>query len=312
MIAKALTPLKQYTAQRWVVAFSGGVDSTVLLHALVHSGLFDTDRIVALHINHQLQPESDSWVEHCAAQSASMGVSFESRVIESKPEAGDSLEAFAREVRRGQFRSFLQAGDVLLVAQHQEDQAETVLLQLCRGAGIAGLSGMAFESKMGRERCLRPFLEVSKSDIHRYAQQHDLSWIEDPSNQDSRFSRNFLRHEVLPLLKAHYPGVVKAMTRSASHCQQACELVDDWSTQALNDCLKNQLLSVGELKKFSIEKQQVILRHWLKQQGFRVSQAQLQQLQQQAHARGGANVDWRNRDVSVYREAGNLIAKPTL
>lgn len=309
MILNALNSLQKQSPTRWVVGLSGGIDSTVLLHALTQCDWIDNQKILALHVNHQLQDQADDMQQQCAQLCASLDITFQAEVINSKPKVGDSIEAFARDARRDIFQKCLGADDILLTAQHQNDQAETVLLQLCRGAGIKGLSAMPFEQVMGAGRCLRPLLTISRDEIEQYAQEHQLSWVEDPSNQDTRFSRNFIRHEVMPLLQTHYQGVVKAITRSAEHCQQASELLGQVADKWLSDCVQDEGLSVKALVQFSQTEQLVILRHWLSQNGYRCSQAQLQQLQQQAHAQGGAKIDWRNREVAVQRINQTLVFK---
>ncbi|WP_297811959.1 tRNA lysidine(34) synthetase TilS [uncultured Methylophaga sp.] len=229
---KALNPqqfivdlIRQVDDRAVCVAYSGGVDSHVLLHLLATTHHPQLPAIRALHIDHGLHPDSSRWAVQCRQTAADLGVSFESVSVsvDSVDELG--LEAAAREARYHAFRFDLADNEVLLTAQHQQDQAETLLLQLLRGAGPAGLSAMAEESDNQGLTVIRPFLGISKTDIVSYAKLHKLQWIDDPSNDDQTLNRNYLRHAIWPLLEQRWPGMATTLSRSADHCREAVVLM---------------------------------------------------------------------------------------
>lgn len=208
---------------RYVVAFSGGVDSAVLLH--VATSLDDGVPLVALHVDHGLHPESGLWAEKAANFAAGLGV--ECRVVNVETvDSGRGLEAAARIARYAAFDEFLSAGDWLLSAHHRDDQAETLLLNLLRGSGALGLAAMPRARVCGHGLLIRPFLDVGRDDIHAYAREHGLDWQDDPSNLDRRFDRNFIRHDVVPILGTRWPGVSKALARSADIAADTQTLLD--------------------------------------------------------------------------------------
>jgi tRNA(Ile)-lysidine synthase len=229
-IARALErALAAFPAEaRFLIAFSGGVDSVVLLHAAVtHLGV---DRCIAAHINHGLSPDADAWQIRAAAFADTLGVSFTSRRVHIIRGSASSLEAHARDARYAALSTlYLDYGvDALLLGQHADDQAETVLLQLLRGAGLPGLAAMGAQAAdgYGMQR-LRPLLACTRGEIEAYARHHGLSWVEDASNLDTRFARNALRHEVTPQLEQHFPGYREALARAARHAADAQVLVED-------------------------------------------------------------------------------------
>lgn len=207
------------------IAYSGGVDSHVLLHLLATTRHPQLPAVRALHIDHGLNPASTKWAEHCQQVAEKLDISVETiRVtVENIDELG--LEAAARQARYHAFRYDLAEDEVLLTAQHQQDQAETLMLQLLRGAGPTGLSGMWPEVSLDGLTIVRPFLNISKDDILHYASLHQLDWIDDPSNADLTLNRNFLRHQIWPVLSARWPAVSKTLSRSAEHCREAVTLM---------------------------------------------------------------------------------------
>jgi tRNA(Ile)-lysidine synthase len=202
------------------IAYSGGVDSHVLLH-LVCSVEQLKLKTTAVYINHGLQQEAEQWALHCEAVSLDLGVKFQCINVNAQKTIGKSLEEIAREARYTAFKSLLDKQDILLLAQHREDQMETVLLQLFRGAGVKGLSGMPLSAVFGTGKMLRPFLDVSKNEIIYYAEENKLQWIEDPSNKSDIFDRNFLRNQIIPQLKDRWPALDKTIARSARHCAKS-------------------------------------------------------------------------------------------
>ena len=220
------------TKEIWI-ASSGGVDSHVLLHLLATANDNNLSSVKAIHIDHGLHPESTQWTQHCALVAAELGVAFTSIQVNVSDIDKLGLEAAARAARYSAFEQQLSENDVLLTAQHQQDQAETLLLQLFRGAGPKGLASMANQFQLGKTTVLRPLLSVQKSDILDYAEQHQLKWIDDPSNIETRWNRNYIRHKVLPEIEKRWPSVAKTISRSADNCAEASELLADLAQQDL-------------------------------------------------------------------------------
>ncbi|MEM6582327.1 MAG: tRNA lysidine(34) synthetase TilS [Pseudomonadota bacterium] len=211
-------------APHWYVGFSGGLDSTVLLHLLTRyrQDVSGTPPLSAIHINHRLQQQSDDWQRHCERVCADLGV----RMVSLKAEitAGSSgLEAAARDARYQLFTSQLQNGEVVLLAHHADDQVETFFLRLMRGAGVKGLAAIAESRALGCGRLVRPLLQLPKARLEHYAVSQGLSWVDDPSNNDTRFDRNFMRDRVLPLLAERWPGYRQTILRASEHMQVASE-----------------------------------------------------------------------------------------
>lgn len=257
--------------QRFYVAYSGGVDSHVLLHCCASIPRLK-DKLVAVYVHHGLLAEAESWAEHCEKTAEHLGVEFLTFRVNAKPASGESPEEAARNARYAAFKSLITVGDVLLLAQHREDQLETVLLQLFRGSGLRGLSGMPERAAFGAGIMLRPLLNTAKQAINDYADAHQLSWVEDPSNQSNDYDRNFLRNAVVPLLKQRWPAIDKTVTRSAKHCADAQVLVDEVSDE-LFDAVFNpadKTLYIGRLTEHHNHQQQLIIRHWFRYLGLKM------------------------------------------
>ena len=213
-------------APAWHIAFSGGLDSTVLLHLLAdYAHSHATPSLHAIHVHHGLQGAADTWPDHCKAVCERLGI--ELAVIRVQVASGPSLEQAARDARYAAFKRILGPGEVLFTGQHREDQAETLLFRLLRGAGLRGLSAMPEQRPLGQGRLVRPLLTTSRKQLHDYAQAHGLIWIEDPSNSDTTFARNFLRGEVFPLLQQRWPQASQNLARCAEHLGEAQGLLDE-------------------------------------------------------------------------------------
>lgn len=262
------------------VAYSGGVDSHVLLHLCASQpGL--RSKIVAVYVDHGLQTMSSAWGDHCRGQATDLGVAFRLLQTDAHAAVGESPEAAARNARYRVLRELLAAGDLLLLAQHREDQMETLMLQLFRGAGPAGLAAMPSGCEFGKGRMLRPLLDVAKADILAYAQSQDLQWVEDPTNQSSDFDRNYLRNEIVPLLKQRWPAVDKTVARSARLCGDAAAMIEAWCAQALQAVYdpSDGSLNIASLPDMGAIQRNNLLRHWLRLRGLKPpSQAVLQTL----------------------------------
>ncbi|QPK61519.1 tRNA lysidine(34) synthetase TilS [Methylomonas sp. LL1] len=265
------------------IAYSGGIDSHVLLHLCATQTALKA-RVVAVYVHHGLQAVADDWEKHCRQQADALGIAFLSINVNAKASHGESPEAAARNARYQALQNLLQTGDLLLLAQHREDQMETLLLQLFRGAGIQGLAAMPVSTAFGLGYMLRPLLNVSKSEIRNYARQQALTWIEDPTNQHNDFDRNFLRNEIVPLLKQRWPSLDKTVARSARHCAEAATLLETWGQEAFGRIFDptDKSLAIDKLGEFDSEQRNWLLRHWLDLLGLKPpSQALLQSINQQ-------------------------------
>ncbi|WP_020482997.1 tRNA lysidine(34) synthetase TilS [Methylomonas sp. MK1] len=272
------------TCRKVFVAYSGGLDSTALLDLCVGLPAL-AGKIVAVYVDHGLQAESAGWGEHCRRQAESLGVDFELLTVDARASNGESPEAAAREARYRALRQLLAVDDIILLAQHREDQMETLLLQLFRGAGVSGLAGMPIASAFGNGQLLRPLLDVAKVDIQRYAQTHGLQWVEDPSNQSSNFDRNYLRNEILPTLKQRWPSLDKTVARSAKLCGDAAQMIEAWANQTLPAVFDptDGSFNIADLSAFSATQLNCLLRQWLGRMGLKPpSQAVLQTLVEQS------------------------------
>lgn len=248
------------------VAFSGGLDSTVLLHALAQTRAFE---LRAAHIDHQLQPRSAEWRGRCEAIAAQLGVPLVSSVVNVDP-AGEGREAAARRVRYDAFRSLLRPGEILLTAHHADDQLETMLLSLMRGAGVRGLGGAAANQPFGAGRLVRPLLEFTRAHLASWAREQGLEWIDDPSNLDTRLDRNFLRTHIAPLLHERWPAAATSAARSAVHLQQADETLRALAEADLAPLRAGDCLDVVRLSALDPARRRNALRHWIRGRGARL------------------------------------------
>jgi tRNA(Ile)-lysidine synthase len=210
--------------RRWAVAFSGGLDSTVLLHGLVQ--LEGAERVRAIHVNHGLQPESEQWAATCQARAAGLGVSVTVLSVQVAASGSASLEAAARAARYRALAEELGPGEILITAHHADDQLETMLLALMRGAGLRGLQGALAASPFAAGTLFRPLLAEPRSDLRRWAEEQGLDWLEDPSNEDTRFDRNYLRQTVLPALHARWGNAGPVASRAAEHLHDGVLLTE--------------------------------------------------------------------------------------
>ncbi|WP_442109259.1 tRNA lysidine(34) synthetase TilS [Pseudomonas sp. NUPR-001] len=269
-LKRVLSPWLQ--APAWCVALSGGLDSTVLLHLLASlSRQHPLPAIRAIHIHHGLQAAADAWPAHCQRLCDDLGI--ELQIIHVKVSLGASLEQGAREARYAAFADALRPGEVLLTGQHREDQAETLLFRLLRGAGLRGLAAMPEQRPLGQGELVRPLLGVAREELRRYAQAQRLLWVEDPSNDDLQFSRNYLRHQVFPALLHRWPQAAQSLARSAEHLSEAQGLLDELAIQDLAlaasaspfDWLGLDSLDLDVLRQLSPARQRNALQFWLAQ-----------------------------------------------
>jgi tRNA(Ile)-lysidine synthase len=261
-----------------LLAYSGGLDSSVLLHLLVQVNKTLPFQLSAQHVHHGLSPNADAWADFCVSTCKQLNIPIVISTVKVE-NAGLGLEAAARAARYQALQK--SEADFMLLAHHQDDQAETFLLQLARGAGVKGLAGMAVASG----KLLRPLLDVPRRALLDYAKQHRLSWIEDESNADTKFDRNFMRHEILPALAKQYPAICQTISRSAQHMAEANDLLDEIAEQDVKICINSLQLNLKLLQTFSQARTHNALRWWLVQNDCNLpSAAQLQQITQQLFA----------------------------
>ncbi|MEZ9129420.1 tRNA lysidine(34) synthetase TilS [Vibrio splendidus] len=249
---------------RLIVAFSGGVDSRVLLELAAQYAQTHGIECCAVHVHHGLSKNADHWAEQCQTWCDALSVSLAVERVSLDIDSGESVEKLARDARYNAFQKHLSFGDVLITGQHIDDQLETFLLALKRGSGPKGLSSMAKVMLFGEAFIVRPLLSVTRSDIEASAHDMGLTWVEDESNQDLRFDRNFIRHQVTPTLTERWPSFRESVSRSAQLCAEQelllDELLESHFQQALGD---SQNLSIEALSQHSDLLRARLLRMWL-------------------------------------------------
>ena len=251
-------------APQILVGFSGGLDSAVLLHLL--SEALPPERITAVHIHHGLSVNADAWQQHAKQVCQSLGVRLIAESV-SVNATGAGLESAARDARYEVFEKHLVEGGLLLLGHHADDQVETVLFRLLRGSGARGLSGIPATRAVGAGRLIRPLLPWSKSSLHDYAKKQQLSWIEDESNQQQQFDRNYLRQAVIPQLAQRWPSYAQGIMRSAQHSGQADQLADSVARGDLTALDPRPerggwSLDLAEFVKLEPLRQNNLLRYW--------------------------------------------------
>lgn len=303
------------------IACSGGLDSSALLH-LAHAYAREQGiALFAFHVHHGLSPNADAWLAHCAEACAALGVQFAARkVVLVKGKSG--VEAAARKLRYAALGDMAREHGVrlMLTAHHLDDQAETVLLQLLRGSGTAGLSGMdsanAAPELLGNPELTmaRPLLPVSRAELETYVSEHAIGYVEDESNTHPRYARNALRHQVMPALAQAFPGFQERFARSAAHAQSAQRLLDELAVQDLALCLDNDAIDVAKLRAMSQDRAYNMLRHWFATRSLRMpSTAWLAEMVTQlVEARPDAQLLVTHPDCLVRRHRDRLYITPKL
>lgn len=294
-------------SRRLTLALSGGVDSVVLLDIL--AGLREPldIHLAAFHLNHGISRHADEWQSFCADLCARLGVVYSSASVSLEKQPGESLEAVAREARYGEFARL--DADYVVLAHHLDDQAETVLLQLLRGAGLRGLSAMPeLRGSRGAPALLRPLLEISRAKVIEYAARRGLAWIDDDSNANLAFDRNFLRHRIFPELEPRFPGYRQALLRASRHAAESQALLDEMAAADGKNACEDGSLAVAALCALPALRAKNLLRWFLDRQGVRVpSAARLEEILRQAiEARVDAQVEIAAGDKRVCRYRGRL------
>lgn len=303
------------------IAYSGGLDSSALLH-LAHAWAQQHGiALFAFHVHHGISPNADAWLAHCASASAALGIGFAARrVTLEKGKSG--IEAAARKLRYAALGAMCREHGVrlMLTAHHLDDQAETVLLQLLRGSGTAGLSGMdaanAAPDLLGNPELVmaRPLLPVARGELEAYVRENAIAYVDDESNIDPRYARNALRHKVMPALAHAFPGFQERFARSAAHAQSAQRLLTELATQDLASCLAGECIDVAKLRAMSVERAYNMLRYWFATRALRMpSTAWLSEMVTQlVEARSDAQLLVTHPDCHVRRHRDRLYLTPKL
>ena len=299
-----------------LVAHSGGLDSTVLLHGLAHSQAARERGLRAVHIDHRLQADSVQWARHCELFAEQIGVPLLIRTVEVARSPGLGLEANARRARYSAIEELMQPGEILALAHHRDDQAETVLLKLLRGSGPEGLGAMRPLRRLGRGLCWRPLLGLPRAALRGYAERHRLVWIEDPSNADVALDRNFVRSEIIPRISRRWPEAETSIAQSAVWARAAADFIDDEAERKLA-CLQGldpATLRFREWLALSDALRDPVLRRWLRSISLpEPTQFQVAELVRQLAEAGEDRqpcVRWPGVEVRRYRDL--LHALPPL
>lgn len=297
------------------LAYSGGLDSHVLLHLLASLCADSSWQLSAIHIDHGLSPQSREWSQHCADICENLGVPL---VVEQvSVETGDKgPEDAAREARYRALARHISPNDMLITAHHRDDQVETVLLHLVRGTGAHGLAGMAPVRQFAEGTHIRPMLELGRGQIEDYARSQNLQWVNDASNEDTSFSRNYMRHEIVPKLRAHWPGVEQVIGRSAGHAAAAVELLQqiaakDWQHCGLTGSSDLNLAACSTLSETRLRN---LLRFWVFRSGLALPATRhidevVRQIRNPS-ATGHAIINWPGATCCRYRD--RLTLQPHL
>ncbi len=304
-----LEPEVSHKAPQVVVAFSGGMDSRVLLELVSQLKLKSPFNVKAVHVHHGLSCNADEWVERCRQWCEALNIELAIEYVQLETGQGESLEKIAREARYRVLAGHLNPGDILLTGQHADDQLETFLLALKRGSGPKGLSSMAQVMPFNQALLIRPLLTVTREQIYHYAVAHELDWIEDESNQDIRFDRNFIRHKVTPVLTQRWPSIHQAVQRSTQLCAQQEALLNELLADKLSAALAaDNSLSISALTQVSDAARDHLLRMWLARLHLPMpSQLQLNHLWLQvALAKSDANPKLQLHDIDIRRFSQRL------
>jgi len=285
-----------------------------LLHAAAQIRANDATRVFhVVHVDHGLQAASAEWARHCAVVCEGLALPFTLLQVDARGGVGESPEAAARHARYRALAGLMQAGDCLLTAHHQDDQAETLLLQLLRGGGPHGLAAMPALSPFATGMHARPLLDFSRRELRDYAQGHALRWIDDPSNTDNSFDRNYLRNSVMPVLRERWPAAARVLARGAGHQAETAQLLDELAVEDLRRCdPAEQSLRLSALLTLDAARQRNVLRYWLKTLGFKlpdtVRLAQVQHELLHAAPDRSPEVGWTGVVVRRYRDRVYALA----
>ncbi|MEY3219956.1 MAG: tRNA lysidine(34) synthetase TilS [Pseudomonadota bacterium] len=296
------------------IAYSGGLDSQVLLHLCAHS--IYRSQVKAIHVHHGLSKNANQWVKYCEETCQTLEIPLVVKYLQICRHKKESLEEIARKERYRLFEELLEEKDVLLMAHHADDQVETFLLRALRGAGVEGLSAIPQQRKLGKGILYRPLLNFSRIELQKYAHENNLKWIEDESNQSEVFDRNFLRKQIIPILKNRWKGLEKTLCRTAHIQTETAQLLFEIASEDLIKCQSNErnILDIKELLQLSEQRRANLLRCWLKSLGFEIpSRIKMQQIQEDillSKIDRQPCVSWEGVEIRRYRH--NLYAMSPL
>lgn len=302
-VAVTLAPLLP-AGSSILVGLSGGVDSVVLLHLLLQIAPRYSWRLSAMHVHHGISPRADAWADFCADLCARHAIPFSIERIDIGPLRDMGIEAAARQLRHQALAR--QRVDFIALAHHRDDQAETLLLQLLRGAGVKGVAAMPLlKHRPDAPVLLRPLLDMARAELLDYAGRHQLQWVDDESNADDRYPRNFLRHRMLPLLERRFPAAAATLARSARHFAEAAELMDVLAEQDAQGAMDADALDIAVLKRLDALRAKNLLRWFIQQRGALLpDHSRLEEmLRQLCAARDDAQpcVAWEGWELRRYR-----------
>jgi tRNA(Ile)-lysidine synthase len=302
------------------IAYSGGLDSSVLLHLARDYAARHGMQLFAFHIHHGISPNADDWMTHCRHECERLGVAFDARRVELAGREESGLEEAARISRYAALGGMCRAHCVplLLTAHHQDDQAETVLLQLLRGSGVAGLQGMDAANfspdLLGDAELVmaRPLLTVSRAELEQFASTEGIAYVVDESNTDPRYARNALRHRVMPSIAEYFPGFQQRIARSAQHAQSAQRLLNELAAQDLTLCLDGRCIDLTRLRRLSTDRIDNLLRYWFASRGVRMpATAWLSEMRAQLlDAKADARICVTHADCHIRRHRDRIFLLP--
>jgi tRNA(Ile)-lysidine synthase len=316
-----LAPARDWPEQKplraMAVAYSGGLDSSALLHLAHRHALQHGIALFAFHVHHGISPNADRWLAHCERECGRLDIRFDMRRVLLADRNRNGVEQAARISRYAALGELCRLHQVplLLTAHHLNDQAETVLLQMLRGSGVAGLSGMepanTAPALLGDRDLIvaRPLLEVSRAELEHFVASTEIPYVDDESNTDPRYARNALRHQILPSFEQYFPGFQQRLARTARHAQAAQRLLDELAAQDLAVCCVGECIDVDTLARLSVDRIDNLLRFWFASRGIRMpSAAWLSEMRQQIlEAREDAQLCVKHPDCEVHRHRGRIF-----
>ncbi len=308
--------------QRFAIAYSGGLDSTALLHLAHVYAKAHSVSLFAFHVHHGISPNADAWLAHCEKECERLGVHFDVRRIDMSGRGRHGVEQAARIARYAALGELCRQHGLplLLTAHHQDDQAETVLLQLLRGSGVAGMSGMdalnTAPDLLGDAYTMigRPLLAATRAELEMFVAQRGVAFVEDESNADLRYARNALRHAIMPSLGRYFPGFQQRLARAAEHARSAQGMLDELAGQDLARCAVGNGIDISRLRQIGTERIDNLLRHWFALHGVRMpSTAWLAEMRVQLlNAREDAQVRVTHPDCEIRRHRGVIHMVPRM
>lgn len=299
---------------RFVVGYSGGLDSHVLLHALIkckQKRQLDV-QILGLHIHHGLSPNADKWTRHCETVCEELHADFNCIRIDVSG-TGSGPEGDARSARYEAFEGFLKVTDTLLLAHHLDDQIETILYRLFRGSGLKGMGGMPIERSIGQSSLIRPVLSVSRQDLKTYAESENLTWIDDESNLDLEIDRNYIRHEIVPKIRTRWPAYKKTISRFAELAGTDFQLLRELAELDLDRLHRNidAPIDLAEFRRLGGARQRNAVLHWIDNSGLPLpTQAQMLELVQQLNVQRSNAIQfisWPGVEIRAFKQKAYLM-----